>query len=122
MIRKAKDTSPIELCGILFGSLKGEKAIVDKVVFVENTLRSPTRFQIDPKEFIENMMQAEREGLQLIGFLHSHPSVPYPSGFDVKYMKLWPNTSWVIISTLDYSISAYTFAGERIRKLQVEMG
>jgi len=91
---EAKNSYLNEVCGLLFGNINGKKAISKRTTVVQNILESATRFQIGPEEFIEALSAAEKNGMQLIGFFHSHPSItdatPHPSITDIRYMKLWP--------------------------------
>ena len=122
IIEETRRKYPIESCGLLFGWITKKKAIVKKIVSTRNLLKSPTQFQISPEEFVNHLSEAEREGLQLIGFYHSHPAAPRPSMIDTKYMKLWPESIWLIISSIDYSMQAYQVANEKFEKVDVKVG
>ena len=121
LIEETKRKYPIESCGLLFGWITKEKAIVKKIVSTQNALESPTEFQIAPEEFVKHLSKAEREGLQLLGFYHSHPTAPKPSIVDTEYMKLWPESIWLIISSIDYSMQAYQMANEKFEKISVKV-
>jgi len=121
LIEDSKRNYSIESCGLLFGSITKEKAIVKKVIAAQNILKSPTEFQINPEEFIRHLFEAEKKDLELIGFYHSHPAAPKPSVIDTKYMKLWPNSIWLIISTVDYSIGAYQAVNGKFEKVDVKV-
>jgi len=66
-----------------------------------------------------HLYKAEENGLQLIGFYHSHPAAPRPSPINLDYMKLWPHSIWLIVSSLDYSIAAYLVDGEKPVKIDI---
>jgi len=121
LIEESKKNHPIESCGLLFGWITRKEAIVKKLVATRNILESPTEFQINPEEFIKHLSEAEREGLQLIGFYHSHPAAPKPSMIDTRYMKLWAESIWLIISSIDHSIEAYQAADEKFVKVDVKI-
>lgn len=121
LIEESRKKYPIESCGLLFGWITNEEAVVKKIVITRNVLKSSIEFQINPEEFIKHISEAEREGLRLIGFYHSHPAVPRPSVIDVKYMKLWPKSIWLIISSIDYSIEAYQMVDEKFVKVDVKV-
>jgi len=121
LIEETKRKHPIESCGLLFGWITGEKIVVKKIVTTRNVLGSTTEFQINPEEFVKQISEAEREGLQLVGFYHSHPASPKPSIIDVKYMKLWPKSIWLIISSTDYSIEAYKAVNEKLVKVTIKV-
>jgi len=121
LIEESKRKYPIESCGLLFGWITGLEAVVKKIVTTYNILESPTEFQINPEDFIKHISEAEREGLQLIGFYHSHPAAPKPSMIDVKYMKFWPQSIWLIISSIDYSMEAYQAVNGKFVKINVKI-
>ena len=121
LIEESKKNHPIESCGLLFGWITRKEAIVKKLVATRNILESPTEFQINPEEFIKHLSEAEREGLQLIGFYHSHPAAPKPSMIDTRYMKLWAESIWLIISSIDHSIEAYQAVDEKFVKVNVKI-
>lgn len=118
---ETEERRPIEACGLLFGQIKDEEAVVKKIVITRNTLDSSLFFQVDPEEFVKALFKAEAEGLQLIGFFHSHPAAPNPSLADVRYMRFWPENVWLIISSIDYSVQAYRIIDAEIQKVQVEI-
>jgi len=121
LIEETRKKNPIEACGVLFGDINGKTAIVRKIAIITNTLASSTNFQVHPEEFVKALLEAEKNGMQLIGFFHSHPMASHPSPRDIKYMKLWPKTVWVIISSIDYSVKAYQNVNNKIQKITIEV-
>ena len=117
----AEERYPEEACGLLFGDLKREEAVVKKITPARNTLRSPTDFQIDPEEFLRALVEAEKEDMQHIGFFHSHPASPKPSTTDVRYMRLWPESIWLIISSISRRMAAYQTIGGSLQKLDLKV-
>ena len=98
IINHARDAYPDECCGFLIG-----KAIRDKRVWeVErgtnaNTERSRDRYVIDPKEYNLVDKVARTQGLDILGFYHSHPDHPdRPSEFDRA--EGHPGFSYIIVS------------------------
>ena len=116
-----KERYPEEACGLLFGDLKREEAVVRKITALHNTLRSPTNFQIDPEEFLRALVEAEKEDMQHIGFFHSHPASPKPSTTDVRYMGLWPESIWLIVSSISHRMAAYQTIGGSLQKLDLKV-
>ncbi len=55
------------------------------------------RFEIDPRAVL-NLQRTLRSTAQaIVGFYHSHPaSPPEPSRTDLRYLRLWPETVWLI--------------------------
>ncbi len=107
MKKICRETYPIEACGILVGLFKHEIIEVTKIVCARNQLKSPNRFQIEPEFLLETINKAEREGLELVGFFHSHPLDTTPSHSDERYMAYWIGYVWLIIPVKDGKISAY---------------
>jgi len=121
LLKETRKRWPEEACGLLFGDVSGKEAVVKKVVSVCNVLESPTNFQVDPEEFLKELSKAEKEGMQFIGFFHSHPASPQPSPTDVRYMRLWPGDIWLVISSVDYSMKAYRIVDDELAGLHVEI-
>jgi len=116
-----KERYPEEACGLLFGDLKREEAVVKKITALHNTLRSPTDFQIDPEEFLRALVEAEKEDMHHIGFFHSHPASPTPSATDIRYVRLWPESIWLIISSISHKMAAYQTIGGSLQKLDLKV-
>ncbi|MEM1581823.1 MAG: M67 family metallopeptidase [Candidatus Bathyarchaeia archaeon] len=121
LIDEVKKIYPIEACGVLFGVIKDEEMHLKKIVPLRNVIKSESMFQIDPEDFLKILIVSEAEGLQHIGFFHSHPGNVKPSEIDLKYMKLWPESIWLIISSLNYEIAAYQIVNEHLREVPVEI-
>jgi len=104
---ESRKTHPVEACALLFGRLIDEEAVVTRVVVVPNLLKSPVRFEADPQTVFNTFEQADRDRLQFIGLFHSHPAPPCPSAVDLKYMKLWGEAVWLILSSGDENMAAF---------------
>ena len=119
LIEETRKEYPDEACGILFGDLGSEGPIVRKIVPVRNVLESTTNFRIDAEEFLRSLSEAEGEGMELVGFYHSHPAALEPSVTDTKYMKLWPENIWLIISSINQDIAAFRIVDGRPRRMEI---
>jgi proteasome lid subunit RPN8/RPN11 len=64
-------------------------------------------------------MKAESEGLQHLGFFHSHQLNAKPSAMDLKYMRLWPEKIWLIISALNSKIAAYRVIDDKLHEVYI---
>ncbi|MEM0011122.1 MAG: Mov34/MPN/PAD-1 family protein, partial [Candidatus Bathyarchaeia archaeon] len=84
-------------------------------------LASRELFEVDPEEFLAEFIKSEREGLQHIGFFHSHPGTTEPSKIDLKFMELWPGTIWLIISSLNRNIAAYRIVNGKLRLVYIRI-
>jgi proteasome lid subunit RPN8/RPN11 len=92
---------PDEVCGLLIGSFDGDDKVVRQVVPVENEWEAVDerrrRFLITPDVFAWQERQARRDGLEIVGFYHSHPDHPAePSATDREFA--WPLYSYLIQS------------------------
>lgn len=121
IIEETRKSYPVEACGILFGELTGGEVHIRKVVVFRNKLESTLRFQIDPEDFLKALSEAEMEGLQHLGFFHSHSASTYPSETDIRYMKLWPETVWLIISSINYEVAAYRMINGDLQEVRIDV-
>ncbi|MFQ5400542.1 MAG: M67 family metallopeptidase [Anaerolineae bacterium] len=94
MLALVQAAYPLEACGLLAG--QGERAA--QLYPIDNILRSPTAFEMDPLQQVEAMLQIEAQGLELLAIYHSHPHGPQkPSASDVA-RAFYPETVQLIIS------------------------
>ncbi len=86
-----EESRPNEACALLFGTMndikEGLEYDVSTMRQVENILRSPVAFEVDPAVQYQIMLQEEKQGRDLIGILHTHPGNQFVSATDVRYMK-----------------------------------
>jgi proteasome lid subunit RPN8/RPN11 len=102
-IRKhGAETYPHECCGALLGrdaSGKGSehREIVAVLALANQREDSPqNRFSVAPRDVIDADKAAQANGLELVGWYHSHPDHPArPSEFDREHA--WPWYSYVIV-------------------------
>ena len=99
-----EETYPHECCGILLGSMDGDKdeREVKIVVRAGNTRLDSlhNRYNIDPKELIAAQKQARQAGLDIVGFYHSHPDHP-PRWSQTDLAEAhWIGCSYVITSVV----------------------
>lgn len=121
MIEEALKRHPIEACGVIFGRVEGDIARVERVVPLRNMLESETMFQIDPEEFLRVLLDLESRGLNHLGFFHSHPGDVKPSTLDLKYMRLWPESIWMIVSSANYEVAAYQIINGNLHEVYVSI-
>ena len=94
----ARQTYPEECCGILFGTIEGDKKIVHDALAIDNSSEQQRtrRFIITPEDYRNAEALATGKGLDVLGFYHSHPDHPArPSQFDLEHAFPW--WSYVII-------------------------
>jgi proteasome lid subunit RPN8/RPN11 len=98
---------PNEACGILLGDVNGQAKVVKDLALVANVWDTESereglrnRYLISPEDVARADRQASREGLDIIGFFHSHPDCPsVASGTDREFA--WPNVAFVIVSVVN---------------------
>jgi len=110
---------PVEACALLFGHLTKNEAVLEKVVVTQNRLHSSTRFEVDPATVSLAVIEAEKEGLDFVGLFHSHPAPAVPSVIDQTFMRLWPDVVWLILSSTDFSMSAFQLVDEEVKQVAI---
>lgn len=118
---EARKVHPIEACAMLFGESTQNEAVVKRVAVAPNKLKSPTSFEIHPETFVKAFNEAEHEGLDFIGLFHSHPAPAAPSSIDLKYMKLWGDVFWLILSSTSGDLAAYEMKNGKVREIAIEI-
>ena len=99
---------------MLFGKLSNNEVSVEKVEMTPNKLQSTVRFEIDPMNAVAAFNDADEEGLEFIGLFHSHPAPAAPSSIDLKFMKLWGDALWLILSSIEGKLAAYQIKDDEI--------
>ena len=90
---------PNECCRVMVGKLEGGQKLVNAIYPQRNERDdSPkNRFLISPDLVRDAELRAMREGVDVLGYYHSHPDHPAkPSQFDQDHA--WPWYSYVIVS------------------------
>ena len=119
--QETKRVHPIEACAILFGKILQNKAVVETIEIAQNRLRSTTRFEVDPQKVATAVAEAENMGLEFIGLFHSHPANAMPSSIDRKFMKLWGDALWLIISSIDNTLAAYHLVDGELEQVTIKI-
>lgn len=98
--RHGEETYPHECCGALLGTFRDSSRLVDQIVRCGNTRedRPQDRYNIDPKELIVIQRQAAQQGLEIVGFYHSHPDHPAQWSQTDLAEAHWLGCSYVITS------------------------
>lgn len=109
----AKDSIPLESCALLLGKKNSlTNYCVKNIIITNNFSKSSTFFEIDPKDLITFYEKSKSMDLDVISIFHSHPSIPYPSASDLKYMEINP-VIWLIYSTTKFSFKAFLLSEEK---------
>lgn len=99
---EARAAYPHECCGALLGRMPGDLAAARQVVRtvpLPNTWQGERerRYLIGSDAVLNVEREAQRGGLELIGFYHSHPDhPPEPSAFDREHA--WPWYAYIILA------------------------
>lgn len=119
--QETKKVQPIEACALLFGKLSNGEAVAEKIVFAPNKLQSTVRFEIDPETVATAFAEAEKKGLDFVGFFHSHPAPAAPSSIDLEGMRLWGDVIWLILSSTDSKLSAYQLTDDMVKEATIRI-
>lgn len=107
---------PNESCAFLLGK-GGDSVKVEEILPVKNVQATRVAFEVPADELLKAYDYAERNGLQVAGIFHSHPSSPAPSGTDRRFMEINP-VVWVIYSTTEGRFAAWIF-GDDVRPVKM---
>jgi proteasome lid subunit RPN8/RPN11 len=125
MIAHAYAGLPLEACGLFAGTVApdGTGATVLRFYPTENEAASSKVYTVPGKAFLRADRDAEDEGWQLLGVMHSHTHTEaYPSPTDVRQA---PDEAWhyVIVSMRDDlpSLRSYRIVGGEITEEPVEL-
>lgn len=92
---------PHECCGLLLGSFSsGGIKTIARIYPISNAREEQAkrnRFLITPQELMKGEQFAGQNGMDVVGFYHSHPDHPaVPSGYDLEHA--WPVYSYIVIA------------------------
>ena len=100
MEQEAQRAYPRECCGVIFGRLDGQAKYAESLRPSENSFEEGEqyhRFRITAEQMLGAELYARREGLDIVGFYHSHPDCPaVPSEYDRSHAL--PVYSYIIVS------------------------
>ena len=122
----AEEIYPFECCGIFGGIRQGEKNVVSEIYRVLNSREDTAkhnRFLMTPKDVFMAEKQFRKNGLEMLGFYHSHPDHPaHPSGFDLDHAS-WPTYSYAIVSVekgVSKDLNSFSLSNDRTQFLPEE--
>ncbi len=97
MIAHARVEMPLEACGIL----AGRNGCAVRLYRASNADRSCVSYRLEPEEQYRIFMDIEKEGLEMLGIYHSHPTSPaVPSETDLK-QAYYPEAIYLVVSLAD---------------------
>ena len=98
--RHVEAVYPEEACGGLLGHVHEDGAAeLLEAITLENTRRDERarRYLVAPDDVLALERRAEDDGLEVLGYFHSHPDAPAtPSPFDREHA--WPGYIYMIVS------------------------
>ena len=113
LVAHAREEAPNEACGLI--AFRDE--IAERYLPGENTLRSPYRFELRPRDPTDFFL--EDEGYELAVF-HSHPeTAPRPSRTDIENIGLWEGRPYVILDVRTRDLAAWRIADGRVETLEL---
>jgi proteasome lid subunit RPN8/RPN11 len=121
IVLHCKEACPAEACGILIGTTSGDLKTVTEAWPANNALASESSYEIPPETLFRAFTYAEQNGLEVLGFYHSHPSWPAePSAVD-RAQANYPGLSYLIYSIQNNEIESYHFDGRQMALESVEL-
>ncbi len=119
MFDQVQAAVPEEACGLLGGENGSSRLVIP----VPNSLHSPVRFRMEPRDQLKALQLLEREGLDLLGIYHSHPNGPaHPSPTDVAEVA-FPEAANIIWAPIQgvWSCRAFRINSGIVKELLIEL-
>lgn len=108
----AQKDYPYECCGILLGKFENGEKTVTQVLEILNEKEDENkhnRYLIPSSKILETELYAIKNGLDIVGFYHSHPDhSAIPSAYDVEHAL--PVYSYLIVSVYDAKAVDFTIS------------
>lgn len=101
IIKYCRDLLPYEACGLAGGIKHGEHQYIKKIYLLTNTEASTNHFTMDIKEQFAAVKDMRKNGWQMAGNFHSHPSAPALLSEEDKRLAYDFNTSYMVLSLMD---------------------
>ncbi len=122
LIQHALEGYPNEICGLLIGN--GNRIL--RIIPTENgATNKENAFIIPTSALNEHIPKLRAEGLELIGFYHSHPnSAPIPSETDIQELDNGLNLPHVLIGIIPpyAEIKAWVIKNKRVDPVEWVIG
>ena len=105
---------PAEACGILIGTLAGDTRTVTEVWPARNELSSESSYEIRPETLLHAFTYAEQNGLEVVGFYHSHPFWSADASEIDKSRANYPGLSYLIHSIPNKEVKSFLYDGSQL--------
>jgi proteasome lid subunit RPN8/RPN11 len=124
----ARETYPRECCGALLGRASqndsATKEVARAVALANTTHEMPERRYLIPAATVrETGRAAERDGLEIVGFYHSHPDHP-PEPSELDRQQAWPWYTYLIVGAHSDDrtpVRAWQLGEDRLRFAEEEL-
>lgn len=94
----ARAGAPEEVCGVLVGRREKEERGVLRIAPTTNVNADPrAEYTIAPDELLRIALAAEEEGLDVVGFYHSHPAGPATMSAIDRARGSWPGAAYLLL-------------------------
>jgi proteasome lid subunit RPN8/RPN11 len=109
---------PEEACGILGGTGN----LVKHVLPVTNELHSPVKFRMAPEEQLKAFIWLEQNGLDMVGYYHSHPAGPDHLSETDQQQFFYPGVVLVLLSPQNstWRIKGFIIKKKYIKEINIE--
>ena len=101
ILAHCKEGLPNEACGLIGGTIEGDKRSIQKVYLLTNIDQSNEHFSMDPKEQLAAVKDMRANGLKLLGNFHSHPESPSRPSEEDKRLAYDSKVNYLILSLMD---------------------
>jgi desampylase len=109
---------PSEACGILLGI----DTEVKQIVPLPNVAATPlSAYRIDDHALVSTFFAAQQQGLEVIGFYHSHPDGdPIPSQVDIR-QSAYPDAAYLIVGLRsgETRLAAWSIQSQQVRPIEI---
>lgn len=125
IVNYSLQAAPVEACGLLGGTMDGERKTVEKVYFLTNTDNSPEHFSMDPQEQFAAVKDMRSNGWVALGNFHSHPASPARPSEEDKRLAFDPAASYLILSLLDSDqpvLRSFTIVKGAVNEEEITVG
>ena len=101
ILAHCKEGLPNEACGLIGGTIEGDKRSIQKVYLLTNIDQSNEHFSMDPKEQLAAVKDMSANGLKLLGNFNSHPESPSRPSEEDKRLAYDSKVNYLILSLMD---------------------
>ena len=116
ILAHCKEGLPNEACGLIGGTIEGDKRSIQKVYLLTNIDQSNEHFSMDPKEQLAAVKDMRANGLKLLGNFHSHPESPSRPSEEDKRLAYDSKVNYLILSLMDLENPVFNAVSDKYEK------